>query len=108
MDFLKDLLNSLLPFLDAVPAVRAVLAFLLVFFIPGFVWTLVFFRGGQINRLERLVLSIGISIAMVTISILALNLLFDVPISGINAVIIISVITAIPLAWYFLRRILTR
>jgi uncharacterized membrane protein len=108
LDVLKDLLNNMLPFFDAVPGVRAALASLLVFFIPGFAWTLLLFRGRQINWLERLALSIGISIAIVTISILALNLLFGVRISGINAFITILVITAIPLAWYFLVRFLAR
>lgn len=83
---------------------RAVLATVLVFFAPGFAWTLVFFR--RLDVIERLVLSIALSIALVTLSILVLNVLFGVGINGLSALITIIIITAVPLTWYGLRRFL--
>ena len=71
---------------------------------PG-IRTLVFFKGKQINFMERLVLSLGLSIAIVTLSIFALNVLFDVSISGFNSVLIISSVIVIPLIIYGLSKL---
>lgn len=94
---MSEFLSTLGPF----SGIRAIIAFVLVFLVPGFAWTLVFFR--RINVLERLALSFGLSIAMVTLSIIAANKLMGVRISGLNSVIIILVITVIPLLIYGFR-----
>jgi len=90
----KELLEWSIPVLDSVPVLRAILGVALVFFAPGFTWSL-FIRN--INRLERLVVSFGLSIAIVTLSILFLNLVFKMPITGPNATITLVVLTVIPL-----------
>ncbi len=95
-----------LPFLESVPVIRAALGIVLVFFLPGFAWTLVFFR--QINVLERVVLSFALSVALVTLSILSLHKLFGISITGLNSVLIILVITVIPVAFYYLKRLMKR
>ena len=95
---------SLLPASDGFAVIRAILGFALVFFLPGFAWTLVFFNGKQINLLERTALSFGLSIAIVTLSILALDRLIGVSITGFNAVLIILAITIIPVVTYCLKR----
>lgn len=81
---------------------RAILGIVLMFFLPGFAWTLVFFR--QITLLERFVLSVGLSIAIVTLSILALNIVVGIRITGFNSLLIIITVTVIPLVLYYLRR----
>lgn len=83
---------------------RVALAVILVFFAPGFAWTLVLFH--KLDIPERLALSIALSIALVTLSILVLNAVFKVPINGLSALIIILLITFVPLIWYGLRRFL--
>ena len=105
MDWLspiKQIFEFALPFLDKLPAIRAILGFILVFFLPGFAWTLVFFK--QVNIIERIALSFGLSIAVVTLSILVLNVLIGVRITGLNSLLIIIVITIIPVAFYYLKR----
>ncbi len=105
MDWLspiKQIFEFALPFLDKLPAIRAILGFILVFFLPGFAWTLVFFK--QVNIIERIVLSFGLSIAVVTLSILTLNVLIGVRITGLNSLLIIIVITIIPVTFYYLKR----
>ena len=92
-----------LPFLSQIPLIRAILGFALVFFIPGFAWTLVIFR--QINLFERFVLSFGLSIALVTVNIFALNVFFNVKITGLNSLMIIFVITIIPIVIYLFNRV---
>jgi len=102
VDF-RQIFEFAIPFLERLPTVRAILGFILMFFLPGFAWTLVFFK--QINVMERIVLSFGLSIAVVTVTIIALNILLDIRITGSNSLLIIIVLTIIPLALYFLRRL---
>ncbi len=101
---LKDVIGFGASCLDYVPGLRAIVAVVLICFIPGFAWSFVFFTSEQVNKLERFVLSIALSIAMVTLSMFALNLGFDVKVTGSNAVINIIVITLLAVAFYFTRK----
>ncbi len=106
MDWLtpiREFSELALPFLDRLFFIRALLVFVLVFFLPGFAWTLVFFR--QINIIERIALSFGLSIAVVTLSILSLNKA-GVMITGFNSVLIIIIVTIVPLVFYYLKRLI--
>jgi uncharacterized membrane protein len=105
MDF-GQLLESVIPFAERLPLIRAILGFILVFFLPGFAWTLVFFS--RVNIIERVVLSFGLSIAAVTLSTMVLHVLFGMRISGANALLTIIVITIIALVLYLLKRLATR
>lgn len=78
----------------------------LVFFLPGFIWTLVFFS--RVNIIERVALSFGLSIAVVTLSIIALNVLFGMRITGASSLLTIVVITIIALVVYLLKRFIAR
>jgi uncharacterized membrane protein len=101
-----ELLSSVIPWAERLPTIRAILGFILVFFVPGFAWTFVFFS--RLSILERVALSFGISIAVVTLSIIALHLLFGLKISGTNSLLTIIVITVIALVAYLLKRFMTR
>jgi len=90
--------------LDHIPGLRAIVAVILIFFLPGFAWSFIFFTREQVNRLERFVLSIGLSIAMVTVSMYALNLVLDVKVSGTNAVIDILAMTFIAVVFYQVKK----
>ena len=108
MDWLSgigEIIASIFPLLDHVPPIRALLGFILVFLLPGFAWTLVFFSGRQINIVERLALSLGLSIAVVTLSIIALHKLIGMSIIVSHAILVIIAITVIPLAIYGLKRL---
>ena len=92
------------PVLERLSILRAIVGFILVFFLPGFTWTLVFFR--QINIIERVALSFGLSIAMVTLSLLLLNRLLGMRITGFNSALVIIVVTILPVAIYYLNRVI--
>jgi len=77
---LNELLDFAVPFAEQFPALRAVVGFIIVFFLPGFAWTFVFFS--KISVIERIVLSMGLSIAIVTLGILALHVLIGMTITG--------------------------
>jgi len=82
---------------------KAILGFILVFFLPGFAWTLVFFT--QINNIERIVLSFGLSIVLVTLSVFFMNVVAKMSITGSNSLIVLIIITIIPLTIYYLTRV---
>jgi len=111
MDWLspiRELFGFVFPFLENVPILRAFLGFILVFFLPGFAWTLVFFHGKQINVIERVALSFGLSIAIVTLSILALDILVGIRVSGFNSALIIIIVTIIPVVFYYLNKLIRK
>lgn len=99
---IQELFNWGVPVLDNVPVIRAVIGIILVFFAPGFTWSLVLFE--QIDHLERLVLSFALSLALVTLSILGLNAVINMRITGLNALSIIILLIITPLIIYFARR----
>ena len=101
---LRELVGFVFPLLEHVPVIRAILGFALVLFLPGFAWTLVFFR--QMKVLERVVISFGLSIVVVTLSLFSVNLLAGVKITGFNSALVLIIITVLPLAVYYLSRLL--
>ena len=109
MDWLspiRELFGFAFPFLERLPIIRAILGFILVFFLPGFAWTLVFFR--RINVIERVALSFGLSIVVVTLSLLLVNRLIGVRITGFNSALVIVFITILPVVAYYLNRLMRR
>ena len=105
---IQEIIRTVIPLLDSVPAIRVLLGFILVFFLPGFAWTLIFFSGRQINTVERLALSFGLSIAIVLLSIFALNRLIGIRITGVNAFLIIIAVTIVPVALYYLKKLMRK
>jgi len=109
MDWLspiRELFGFVFPFLERLPIIRAILGFILVFFLPGFAWTLVFFK--QINVIERVTLSFGLSIVVVTLGLLLLDRLIGISITGLNSVLVIVAITVLPVLVYYLNRLVKR
>ena len=81
---------------------RAIGGFLFVFILPGLVWTLVIFRKLQI--IERVIVSFGLSIAIVTLVVYVPNITMGIIISGINTLISTAVITVVALLLFALRQ----
>ena len=109
MDWLspiRELFGFAFPILERLSIVRAILGFILVFFLPGFTWTFVFFK--QINLIERVALSFGMSIAIVTLSLFSVNRLVGVRITGFNSAMVIIVVTILPVIAYYLNRLIRR
>ena len=105
MDF-NELLDFAVPFAEQFPALRAVVGFIVVFFLPGFAWTFVFFN--KVSVIERIVLSMGLSIAIVTLGILVLHVLFGMTITGSTSLITIAIIIVLAVVTYFIKRYITK
>jgi uncharacterized membrane protein len=91
--------------MEALDLLRAVFGFVYVLFIPGFVATWALFPArAEISDVERLALSMGLSIALSTIPVMALNYA-GVPVNSVNAfLIILAVILSCALAYYLRAR----
>lgn len=75
-----------------------------MFFLPGLAWTLIFFR--QINIIERVALSFGLSIVVVTLSIFFINRFLEIRITTFNSLLVISTVTILPAVAYYLNRLI--
>ncbi len=109
MDWLspiRELWGFVASFLVRVPIIRAILGFILVFFLPGFAWTLVFLR--QINILERVVFSLALSVAIVTLSFILVNGLIGIKLTAFNSAVVLIIITIVPVIIYYLNRLMRR
>ena len=105
MDF-NEALDFVVPFAEKLPVLRGIIGFIAVFFLPGFAWTFVFFK--RVSIIERIVLGMGLSIAIVTMSVLVLHLLFGMTITGINSLVTIAIIIAGAVAVYYIKKFVTR
>ncbi len=103
---ITDLFDFIFPFLDSVPVIRAILGFVLVFFLPGFTWSFVFFN--RMRVIERVLLSFALSIALVTLSLLFASWLLRITLSGPNSIIIIILITIVPIGIRYLVRFMRK
>ncbi len=109
MDWLspiRDFFKFGFSFPEGLSVIRALLGFVLVFVLPGFAWTIVFFR--RINVIERVTLSFALSIVVVTLSLLFINRLTGLRITGLNSVLVIIVVTILPIVAYYLNRLIRR
>ena len=82
---------------------RAFFGTIFVLFIPGFAWSFMFFRKDEIDWIERIALSFGLSIALVPLTIFWLNYLFKVKINAFNCSIAIFVLIFIPIIYLLLK-----
>lgn len=103
---ITDVFEFIFPFLESVPVLRMIIGFVLVFFLPGFAWSFVFFK--RIKVIERLLLSFALSMALVTLSFLFANWLLKIKLTGPNSILIIILVTIIPIAIRYLARLLKR
>lgn len=75
-----------------------------VLFVPGFAWTYVFFARKNIDWLERIALSIGLSLALVPLAVFWMTWLFDVRVTLVNTILVVIGLTVIAGAYLVVRR----
>jgi len=77
-----------------IEAVRAIIGFTLVLFIPGYAasWAL-FTDNKEIDAIERIALSFGLSISLVVLSVFVINYTLKIPINLTSTILTILAIT---------------
>ena len=83
---------------------RVIFGSMFVLFLPGFVWSYVFFEKGKIDEIERIALSFGLSIALVPLAVFWLNWIFKVKINLINTSLVILALIGIAAGMLYVRR----
>lgn len=89
--------------MDPLTLIRMILGSIFVLFIPGLAWTFALFDKKEIDIIERISLSFGLSIALVPLTIFYLNYLFHIKITAFNSFIVIIMLTAAPIGYIHLR-----
>ena len=84
--------------------IRIVVGSIYVLFLPGLVWSFVFFNKKEIDWIERIALSFGLSIALVPLSVFWMNYLLKVKINLINVSIVIAILILLPSIYLLFKR----
>jgi hypothetical protein len=80
--------------MEIIEILRSIAGLIFVLFIPGLLWSYVFFKK-EIDAAERITLSFGLSIALVTLTIFYLNRYLGVKITAFNSFLAVIAICAI-------------
>ena len=106
---LSILLSIVLSIFGVFPltTLRVIYGSIFVLFIPGYVATLAFFQGNDLDGVERAALSFGLSIALVPLSILVTNQVFGVRITAITCISTIMTLIALLLVMKLITMLLS-
>ena len=98
----------------AVDVAGLVIGTMLVYFLPGFPWTFVIFDGGilqlhkegsaMMRAIERIVLSVGLSLVLVPFTTFVINVFIDIRPSVLNSLLISLVPMTIGFVVFYLRK----
>ena len=77
----------------AIDILRAAGAFLFIFLVPGLAWSFVFFK--KVHLVERCLLAIGLSLALVTLATIALNIVLNIPITEFSLSLVVITLTGV-------------
>lgn len=80
--------------METIELLKIILSLILILFIPGLLWSYVFFKN-KLDAIERLVLGSGLSIALVTLMILYLNRYLGIKVTFFNSIFAVIIICAI-------------
>lgn len=103
---LRELFGFAFASLGPLSIIRAILGFILVFFLPGFVWTIVFFKKTSV--IERVTFSLALSIVAVTLSFLFISRLIGLRITWFSSTLVIIIVTILPVVAYYLNQLVKR
>jgi len=80
-------------------ALRLIFGSIFVLFLPGLAWSFVFFARKEVDWIERLALSFGISIAMVPLVVFWFNWVFDVKVTLLNTILMVVGLVMVAVVW---------
>lgn len=90
--------------MDILEVLRLLFGSIFILFMPGFAWSYVFFPRKNIDWIERVALSFGLSIALVPLAVFWVNFVFHVGIRLLNTSLVVCGLTAIPVVYILIRR----
>lgn len=90
--------------MNSLEILRMFLCGLFILFVPGLAWSYIFFAKKNIDWIERVALSFGLSIALVPISVFWLHFLFDMKITLLSTSATVGGLIALAAVYIFARR----
>jgi len=84
--------------------IQMLIGSLLVLFVPGLTWTYALFDNREIDLIERIALAVGLSMAMIPLSLFYLHDLAGMRIDLENSVYVVLLLTAVALCLIMFRR----
>ena len=75
--------------MGVIELLRIIFGSVFILFLPGLAWSFVFFKKGDIDAIERIALSFGLSIALVPLVVFWLNWLLKIKINIVNVTAVI-------------------
>ncbi len=75
-----------------------------ILFLPGFAWSYIFFARKNIDWIERVALSFGLSIVLVPLSVFWLNSSFQLKVTLLSTCLIVCGLTLIPVVYILIKR----
>ena len=75
--------------MEILELLRIPIGSIFVLFLPGYAWSFVFFKKGEIELIERTALSFGLSIALVPLIVFWLNWLLKIRINMVTVTAVI-------------------
>ena len=85
-------------------AVRVVLGGLFILFVPCFAWTWVFYPRGRVDVIERMIYSVALSIALISIAFFFCNRFLGIGINMLNSFFIVATLTILAPVYAQLKR----
>jgi uncharacterized membrane protein len=90
--------------MDVLEVIRLFSGGIFILFVPGFAWSYVFFARKNIDWIERVALSFGLSIALVPLTVFWFNFLFQVKVTLLNTCLVVCGLTIIPAVYILIKR----
>ena len=84
--------------------IQMLIGSLLVLFVPGLTWTYALFDNREIDLIERIALAVGLSMALIPLSLFYLHDLAGMRIDLENSVYVVLLLTAVALCLIMFRR----
>jgi uncharacterized membrane protein len=75
-----------------------------ILFLPGYAWSFVFFMRREIEWVERIAISFGLSIVLVPLTVFLLFWLFHLHITLVNTAVATSALIVTPLCYLVIRK----
>ncbi len=85
-------------------ALATVTALLLLLFLPGFCWSFLLARGEDIRWPVRLLMSLGLSLVIMPLTVFWLNLATGVPVTVVSLLSITLAMSLVPMGYLAWRR----
>lgn len=82
--------------MELLTIIQIIIGSVLALFLPGYAWTRLIFYKTELGRIEILALSLGISIAILPLTIFYLNKFLGISINFTNLVLVALTLTLIP------------